>query len=326
MICSGKGRRMEKHSVFEKKPVMIIAALFSCLLWGSAFPCLKITYAELAIAGEFEKILLAGFRFSLAGLGVLVFAKFKFKIQLTSTRSEKPLIAVLAIFHIFVSYSFLYIGLSNTTAVKGSILMSASVFFVVLLSHFLFKSDRLNWRKAAGLLCGLVGVITANITIISGTGFSFSVIGDGFIIMHALFIAMATVVVRKFSNSINVIRVNGWQLFIGGILLTAVGYAGNPRMPAFNALSVILLIYTAVLSAIAFTLWFILLKYHKASAVEQYKFAVPLFGTLLSVIFVSGEHMGIEMLIAAVIVAIGIVIVNKQDNIQYSDFKNGSVF
>ncbi|MDD5017709.1 MAG: DMT family transporter [Eubacteriales bacterium] len=305
---------MGKHSIFQKKPVMVIAALLACVLWGSAFPSLKITYAELAVTNEFVKILLAGLRFSLAGLGVLAFAKIKQKVRLTPARSELPLIAVLAVFQISVSYAFYYVGLSYTTGVKASILSSVSVFFVAVFSHFTFKSDRLSWKKALGLLCGFAGVVMVNLTIIAGTGFSFSFAGEGLLILHAAFIAMATVLIRKYSHSVDVIRINGWQLLIGGVLLIAVGYAGNPEIPAFNTVSAILLVYTAALSAVAFTLWFVLLKYHKASAVEQYKFAVPLFGSLLSVIFVSGEHMGIEMLVAAALVAAGIIIVNRADS------------
>ena len=84
-------------------------------------------------------------------------------------------------------------------------------------------------------------------------------------------------------------------------------------MPSLNALSAGLLAYTGVVSAVSYTLCFLVLRYHKATEVEQYKFAVPLFGSLLSVIFVPGEHMGIEMLGAAALVAAGIFIVNRQN-------------
>ncbi len=304
---------MGERNLFQKKSGLVIGALFACLLWGSAFPSLKITYAELAISGEFEKILIAGMRFSLAGIGVLVFARIKMKVALLPLRREIPLIAFLALFQMLASYALFYIGLGHTNAVKSSILTSVSVFFVAVLAHFMFNSDRMSWKKGAGLLLGFAGVIFANISIIDSS-FSFTFIGEGFILLHSFFIAITTVLVRKYAHNVNVVRINGWQLFTGGVLLFAVGYAGHPVIPVFNAISLGLLFYTAALSAVAFTLWFVLLRYHKATVVEQYKFAVPLFGSVLSLIFVSGEHMGIEMIAAAVLVAAGIIIVNRTDS------------
>ena len=303
---------MGEHHTFKKKSVFVIAAMFACLLWGSAFPSLKVTYAELAITGEFEKILLAGMRFSLAGLGVIFFARIKMRISLLPERREIPLIAALALLQMLVSYALLYIGIGYTSGVKSSILSSVSVFFVAALSHFVFRTDKMSWGKALGLLCGFAGVIFANISIMDSS-LSFTVIGEGFVLLHALFIAVATVLVRKYAGRVNVIRINGWQLFIGGLMLAAVGFAGYPKLPAFNALSLGLLFYTAALSAVAFTLWFILLKHHKASVVEQYKFAVPLFGSVLSVRFVPGEHMGVEMIAAVILVVAGIIIVNRSE-------------
>ena len=53
-----------------------IAAVFCCLLWGSAFPGIKIGYRLFAVASEDigTQILFAGFRFALAGVLVLISA------------------------------------------------------------------------------------------------------------------------------------------------------------------------------------------------------------------------------------------------------------
>ena len=96
-------------------------------------------------------------------------------------------------------------------------------------------------------------------------------------------------------------------------MLIAVGYAGSPQGLAFSIPAAMLLVYMAALSAVAFTLWFVMLKYHKATMLEQYKFAIPLFGALLSVLLVPGEHIGPEMLAAAALVTVGVWIVNREE-------------
>ena len=303
---------MERHSIFEKKTVMIFAALFCCLLWGSAFPGVKISYSLLDIQNEFQAILFAGIRFTLAGFIVLVFAKAKLKIKIKPTRKELPFILLICLLQTFGMYTLYYIGIDNTTGVKASILVSSSVFVVVIAAHFVFKTDKLSWKKIIGLVLGFSGVVLVNFSLLDNSLFSFSLTGEGFIAISSLFGAATTILIRKNSGRVDPVKLNGWQLFLGGLLLSAVGFSGYPHFPAIGLGSGLLLVYLASLSAVAFTLWFILLKYHNASTLTQYKFAVPVFGSILSVIFITGENIGIEILAAILLVSLGTFIVNRQ--------------
>ena len=143
---------MEKKSLFEKKSVMILTALLCCLLWGSAFPTIKLSYAELGELNGFQMILLAGLRFTLAGLFVLAFAKLRLKSKLVPPRREWPLLLAVALLQTFGSYVLYYIGMAHTSGVKGSIIVTLSVFLVAVFAHFMFRSDRLSWKKGIGLL------------------------------------------------------------------------------------------------------------------------------------------------------------------------------
>ena len=303
---------MGNHSVFEKKSVMIFTALFCCLLWGSAFPGVKISYSLIDIQNEFQAILFAGIRFALAGLMVLVFAKAKLKIKIKPTRKELPFILLICLLQTFGMYTLYYIGIDNTTGVKASILVSSSAFVVVIAAHFVFKTDKLNWKKIIGLVMGFSGVLLVNFSLLDNSLFSFKLTGEGFIAISSLFGAATTILIRKNAGKVDPVKLNGWQLFFGGLLLSTVGFSGYPHFPAIGLGSGLLLVYLAALSAVAFTLWFILLKYHNASTLTQYKFAVPVFGSILSVIFIAGEHMGIEIIAAIALVALGTFIVNRQ--------------
>ena len=63
---------MEK-SFLQRGPVIILLALLCTILWGTAYPAVKIGYALFAIdaADGFGKLLFAGLRFTLAGLMTL---------------------------------------------------------------------------------------------------------------------------------------------------------------------------------------------------------------------------------------------------------------
>ena len=303
---------MEKQSFFEKKPAMVFTALFCCLLWGSAFPSVKISYSLVELQNEFQTILFAGLRFTMAGLMVLSFAKAKLKIKIKPTRSELPFILLICLLQTFGMYVLYYIGIGNTTGVKASILVSSSVFVVVIAAHFMLKTDKLSWKKIIGLVMGFSGVVLVNFSLLDNSLFSFSLTGEGFIAISSLFGAATTILVRRNEGRVDPVKLNGWQLFFGGLLLCTVGFAGYPHFPALGLGSGLLLLYLAALSAVAFTLWFILLKYHNASTLTQYKFAVPIFGSILSVIFISEEHLGLEIIAAIALVALGTYIVNKR--------------
>ena len=59
----------DKKKILTKPLVVCLLAMVCCLLWGSAFPCIKIGYRLFAIAGTDRptQILFAGCRFVLAG-------------------------------------------------------------------------------------------------------------------------------------------------------------------------------------------------------------------------------------------------------------------
>lgn len=58
----------------QKTIVVWLGALVCCLLWGSAFPCIKIGYQMMYIASDevASQILYAGYRFTLAGILTII--------------------------------------------------------------------------------------------------------------------------------------------------------------------------------------------------------------------------------------------------------------
>ena len=68
----------------------------------------------------------------------------------------------------------------------------------------------------------------ANVSMLSGAVFSFSLLGEGFIVLHCLMTAMTLVLVRKYGGRLDVIRLSGWQFLFGGAMLCVTGYAGSP--------------------------------------------------------------------------------------------------
>lgn len=288
-------------------------AVFCSILWGSAFPVLKISYVELGISlGDLAaKIVFAGIRFLLSAIILLtmmiIIDREKVKIKINYI----PYVFGLGLLSTSLQYFFFYNGLANTSGMKAAILSSSGIFFVVLFAHFIYENDQLDWRKIIGLVIGFSGIILANWGADLAVQFTF--FGEGFLLLSGIVSAFGTFLAKRLSMDIHPFTLTGWQMFFGSILLLAVGtpYLREGAM-TFTPLATWLLVYSAFLSAIAFALWFSLLKYHKAGEISYYKFVVPIAGAALSSIFLSSERFTWNILLALCLVSSGIVVVNRK--------------
>ncbi|ASK61116.1 EamA family transporter [Virgibacillus phasianinus] len=293
------------------KWAVITIAIFCSLLWGSAFPVLKVSYTELQMVPEdtIAKIVFAGLRFLLAGLILLVGLFIVNRKALLVTKRQVLFLILFGIIQTAIHYYFFYNGLANTTGMKGAILVSSGTFFTVILAHFFYRNDRLNIPKMIGLIAGFAGIVVAN----WGQSFQlgFELKGEGFMILAALTGAVGTIMAKELAVGIHPFALTGWQLTFGSVLMLAFGL---PQMKSdamvFTSLGLGLLIYAAVLSAVAFALWYSLLKYNKAGEISIYKFVTPVAGTILSAIFIPNENLNSMILGALLLVAIGIVAIN----------------
>lgn len=305
-----------RNSLLAHKAAMPLIALFCCLLWGSAFPALKTLYAAVGAERAVDRILQAGIRFTLAGCMVLAVSAYTQRKTASIRRAlaiPRPALAVvvtIALLQTAVGYTCFYVGLGNTAAVKSSILVTFGNFATVVLAHFFIVGDRIDARKSAGLLLGIIGIIVTNITRLGSMDMSFQWLGEGALITGSLLMSIAAIIIKRKSHMMHPMVLNGWQMLMGGLLLLAGGLLGGGRIQQIHFRTILLIIYLAAVSATAFTLWFMMFKYHSPAKLAIYKFSIPIFGSLLSVLLIPAESMTIEMLGALVLVSLGIVAVN----------------
>ena len=289
-------------------------ALLCCLLWGSAYPAIKSGYALFSIAQTDlpSKLLFAGWRFVLAGGLVLAVAAVMGKpIWQTLARHPRQLL-LLGATQTTLQYVFFYLGLAYTTGIKGSIMNATATFFSVLIAHWLYANDKLTPAKAVGCLIGFAGVLTVTLGNNGELGADFSWLGEGSVVLAALILAAASIYGKQLSQRMDAMAMTGWQLGLGGVILVVIGglTGGHMGMPSVEAMA--LLLYLAVLSSAAFTLWSLLLKHNRVSQVTIYNFTVPVFGSVLSALFLGETLWAWHYVLALVLVCLGIWLVTKE--------------
>jgi len=302
------GSQKGKQSVLKRRSVVILATLFCCFLWGSAFPAVAASYDLLRVNLEdtFQIILFAGIRFMIAASLIFAYAIATGKKMRVEVKGLGK-IAILGLLQTFGQYVFFFLSMRTVHPANASILASTGIFFTVIIAHFIYKDDRLTSRKVLGLFLGMSGIVILN----GGASGTFSFTGEGFMIMSMLLSAVAGVYTKKLARSLSPYAIAGYQLLLGSMLLIGLGlvFSGPPQL-TLTWISTPLLVYLGFISAAAFTTWSAILKHNHISKVSVYKFSIPIFGVLISFVFFRGTLDLVVVLISLILVAVGIVLIN----------------
>ena len=302
---------MNKINFYTSRKNIVLLAALCCLLWGSAYPAIKVGYELFNIKDLGSKLVFAGYRFTLAGIFILVFEGVTKKTVFNFTKKQFGEITLLGMTQTALQYIFFYVGMSYTTGVRGSIINGTGTFVSIILAHFIYENDKLNFNKIVGCVVGFLGVIIVNLNGQSLGGTSFTFKGEGFIMLAAIIFAAAAIYGKKITQSQQPSIVTGFQLSIGGIALTVLGFVCGGSLTGFTIKSTALLIYMALLSSVAFVIWTELLKYNKVGIISVFNFLIPVFGTLLSALVLDENIFDIKILIALILVCYGIFLVYK---------------
>lgn len=301
-----------KKSILENPKMVMPSAMLCCLLWGSAFPLVKIGFSWLNISSEDipTEILYAGLRFTLAGVIAIIITSLISGKFLRPTVKSLPKVFSLSMFQTILQYLFFYIGLSNTSGVKASVIEAMNVFVALIVSCLIFRMEKFTAAKIIGSIIGFAGVVIINVSKGDLAG-GLTLKGEGFILISTVAYAFSSVLMKHWSGEENPMMMSAWQFLLGGIVMSILGFALGGRISGFDLKSVLLLIYLASLSAIAYSLWASLLKYYPVSRIAVYGFMNPVFGFILSAFLLGeSEAFGLKSIAALVLVCLGIYIVN----------------
>ena len=304
---------MITHPVYSRPRIVFLLASLACLLWGSAYPAIKNGYALFGIARSdvASQMVFAGYRFLFAGLLLLVMARVTGRAGLRLDARALGRYTLLGLTQTSLMYVFFYIGLAHTTGVKSSILNGTGTFFSVLLAHFIYRNERLSFYKVLGCLIGFAGVLAVNLDR-GQLDFNFTLLGEWFVVIAAFIQSAATIYGKKLSQQVDSVVLTGYQLTIGGAALLAAGSLTGGALVGFTPKSVSLLVYMVLLSSVAFALWTTLLKYNPVGTVTVFNFLIPIFGAVLSAIFLGESIWAWRNIVALALVSGGIWLVTRE--------------
>lgn len=299
-----------KKSIFANTAFVALAALLCCALWGSATPFIKTGYELLLPEKTTPSIILfAGIRFTLAGILTVLIYSIARKKFLYPKKKNLGKVATVAAFQTVIQYIFFYVGLANTSGVKGTVITGANAFCTILVASLIFRMEKLTVKKVIACILGFAGIVVINL---NGLDLNMNFTGDCFVFFSSVSYAFSSVMIKLFSKDEDPVVISGYQFIMGGIFMIIAGliFGGNISLSSVAGAGV--LFYLSFLSAVAYALWGVLLQHNPVSRVSIFSFTTPVFGAILSKLMLteSANVSTLNLLITLALVSAGIIILN----------------
>ena len=304
-------RAAKLDKIFGTPVCAVLLAIFCNVLWGSAFPFIKLGYRLFSIdSGNTASIFcFAGVRFMLGSVLVLLGSIL---LQGKAPRLPRGRVAAeccaLGLWQTTAQYAFYYIAVAMLTGAFGGILNSTQSFMGVILAHFLYgKADRMTPRKAIGCALGFSGVLVATL----GNHGSGSPAGVAYMLIASVIFALAGPWNKAVTQKVDSFTVSCLNLGVGGAALLVIGLVlgGSLHPQSFGAVPVLL--FLAFISGAGYVIWALLMKNNPVSRIAVFGLIIPIMNVLLSAILNGEPLFEWQYLAALVLVCGGIYLVNR---------------
>lgn len=309
------------NSFFQSKRNVVLTGIFYTFLWGCAFPLVKICMEAFQISDgdNMSKCLVAGIRFSFSGMLALVWCYFKEETKIYIKPHQAKSVILYGVLGTALQYAFTYIGLSRIDGSKGAVYDQLCVFIVVITSGIFFKSDKLNFNKVIGAALGFMGVLVINT---DGVSFTFNPLGEGIMLCAVICQTAAYFVSKSTAESISAPKLVGYGQLIGGIMLCIFSALSGGRIHTVNLIAVISLIALVLISAVAYILSLMPLKYFPASEISSFNLLITVFGVAMSAVMLGENIFKWNYGASLALISIGIILINSK-KVQKGKVKNG---
>lgn len=287
------------------------AVLMISLLWGSAFPAIKGIYAEWERLGVEQtldnRLLLAGLRFTVAGIILLCLAKQPFK---DLKAAPKWSLLGFSLGQTYFQYLLFYTALSVSSAVLGGLLTGLGSIWWLILAPLILKTPWPSAKQWGLIALALVGVVIAVYR--PGAGSGDPVLGAMLYAGCTLSGALAVIILNKILKKMGARSATGWGLFMGGVMLSLTGIQAWPDVGLLFPPKVIMYsLYLVMVSAIGFSIWNYLTSLFAVTLLAGYRFLVPVCAVTLSSLLVVGEAPGLGIWLGGSLVIIALIALHK---------------
>ena len=297
---------MDKYKLITAYLFLIIATA----LWGG-----NIVAAKIASIITLEPIKLSFYRNIVVIVILLPFIINKIKIIFEIFKINWKIICILSIFGVSIFNSFMNIALTSSSVISSSLMPSFAPSLIIIFSLIFFNS-KISYLQCIGVFVSFIGflniIIRGNILNLGSLDF---VIGDIWMLGCVACWAFYSVMLKKMPKEIDNISFLFLIFFIGNIFVLPFYIFESSVNNSFflnEKYSFLLVLYVGIGPAlISFLLWIKSIKIIGASKSGLFLNLIPIFSSLISIIFLN-EIIKLFHIVGALLIFLGIYIVNKE--------------
>lgn len=128
---------------------------------------------------------------------------------------------------------------------------------------------------------------------------------------------------KRYSSKEDPVIISGYQFIMGGFVMILVGLLSGGVITINSPEAFGVMLYLSLLSAVAYSLWGVLLKFNPVSKVSIYSFMTPVFGVLLSNLMLTEKSTvsTLNVVLALILISTGIVMLNQKEFLARKKYK-----
>ena len=287
-----------------KQPKLLdyLLLIFLALIWASAFFNIKIaTYS-------FGPVTIAFLRVFFGAIPVLLICYFK-KIKIEAFSKDWHWFAIIGFINLVAPFFLIAYGVKSVQSNLAAILMSTTPLSSTILGHFYTKNEKFNLVKTFGILIGFSGIIFlfSDNLLINENNLTSALL----ILLGSTCYVVGGVLTLKIGKKKNENVTGSILIWAVIILLPLAIFIEQPWNLTPRIDSTISVVYLGLVSTgIAWLLRFRILINNGLIFQSQVSYLIPIFGTILSYIFLK-ELITTKVVISLIAVVIGIYFVKK---------------
>jgi len=222
------------------------------------------------------------------------------------------LLFLCGLFGVAINQMLFFKGLSLTTPIHASVIMTTSPIAVMLVAYVLGK-EKLTVLKIVGVFVGATGAYL----LITNDGISFDeggFIGDLLVLINGASYATYLVIVKPLMAKYKATTVIKWVFFFGWLIIIPFGYSefttiAWASLPQLVWFSIAFVILGATFLVYLLNVW--ALKYVNSSVVGIYMYLQPVFATFIALL-VRGDHLEWSTVLFSLVIMLGVYLVSKK--------------
>ena len=288
----------------QPKLIDYILLVILALIWASAFFNIKIA------TESFGPITIAFLRVFFGSIPVLLLCFYK-KIKIEAFSKDWYWFAIIGFVNLVLPFFLIAYGVKSVQSNLAAILMSTTPLSSTILGHFYTKNEKFNSVKTFGILIGFSGIIYlfSDNLLINDSNFISALL----ILLGSTCYVIGGVLTLKISKKKNENVTGSILIWAVLILIPFVYFIEKPWNSVPSIESTISVVYLGMVSTgVAWLLRFKILKDNGLIFQSQVSYLIPIFGTILSYIFLK-EIITPKVLLSLLAVVVGIYFVKKAD-------------